>query len=117
MPTPSLPSVVLRRQITSENQTVEERVAPATYAEYVAIKQRNGSATETLVSHLASMHNCIDDLSDHVSKTSEAIEDVKQRFGKITKMSYGTENPPSDATVGEIYFKLKGEGEDEDVQS
>ena len=37
MSTPSLPGVVLRRQITSGNQTVEEKVAPATYAEYIAM--------------------------------------------------------------------------------
>lgn len=110
MPTPSLPGVVLKRQIASENQTVEEKVAPATYAEYVAIKQRNGSATETLVNHLASMHDRIDDLSGHMEETSEAIETVKQRFGGIAKMSYGTGNPPSNGTVGEIYFKLKARG-------
>ena len=82
-------------------------MAPATYAEYVAIKQRNGSATETLVNHLASMHNRIDDLSEHMNETTETVEAVKQRFGKIAKMSYGTGNPPSNGTVGEIYFKLK----------
>ena len=107
MSTPSLPGVVLRRQITSGNQTVEEKVAPATYAEYIAIKQRNGSATETLVKHLSSMHDRIDGLSDDISETSKAVDAVKQRFGKIAKMSYGTGNPPSSGTVREVYFKLK----------
>lgn len=106
MATPSLQGVVLRRQIASGQQTVEEKVAPATYAEYVAIKQHNGTAIETLTKHMTTFHAQVDEAIRNITTLQTDVKSLKTKMESISKMSYGTDAPPRTGTVGEVYFKI-----------
>lgn len=106
MATPSLPGIIMERQLISGQQTINEKVAPATYAEYIAIKQHKGTATETLDTHLRAFHTQVDNAIESIETLNNDVSSVKRRLGTINKMSYGTANPPETGVVGEIYFKL-----------
>lgn len=106
MATPSLQGVVLRRQISSGLQTVEEKIAPATYAEYVAINQHGGTAIETLAKHMTTFHAQVDEAVKNISTLQTDVKSINTKLGSISKMSYGTDAPPRTGTVGEVYFKI-----------
>lgn len=92
MATPKLPAVILGREKKVGQNVQLEKTAPMTFAEYVVLKEYQGTATITLDQYLNTLQT--------------KVQTIQNRFGNVSSIRYGTELPKT-AKEGDIFFKIK----------